>query len=535
MDKKGYIAKMREDLRSHRKHSKTSIEKVAKGFGITNKNLVKECTELAIVLNAREVAHDTKLSTYEKYQAIVALYQSQVNISMRTSISVMLQQYSTPAPISFLASSYILNHKPTGLYFEPSAGNGLLTIALPYARTCVNEIDEVRHANLKSQPYLKVTNKDALQPFKDYYRKFDGVVTNPPFGRLTEPIEYNDFKIKVLDHAMCINALECMADHGKAALIIGGHTEWDKMGRPQAGKNRIFLNYLYHNYNVEDVISIDGKKLYSRQGTGMNVRLILINGRKKTPAGAAPLKNASLEEVVHDFDRLWERVGGNATDNKRKRRLKLAKLKAKAILILQQQEEDKAEKLSYESLDEGEQYKVDMTYKGLLKKIGPKKEHKTFEAARQWSNEKLKGIRDQRTRALIAVVIDKLNKEEERRKQERKEKRAIKQKQIEKRGMLKPKFTAMSLDFFYDLVDDVKDIITQEFYADAVAESFVRNQAKCAWEIWNYLRTKKQGGGKTQKAYEAWMDRLRKEDLKDKNIESTMVYIIRNILKNHKK
>ena len=102
MDKKGYISRIREDLKAERKHSKTTIESIAKSFGITNKNLVKEYTELAIILNAREVAHDSSLSTYDKYLDIVALYQSQVNLSMRTSMSVLMQQYSTPAPISFL-------------------------------------------------------------------------------------------------------------------------------------------------------------------------------------------------------------------------------------------------------------------------------------------------------------------------------------------------------------------------------------------------------------------------------------------------
>ena len=163
MNKQGYISRIREDLQNGRKHSKTTIESIAKGFGITNKNLVKEYTELAIILNAREIAHDNSLNTYEKYLDIVALYQSQVNLSMRTSMSVLMQQYSTPAPISFLASSYILksgslsgykafknivkgstkgkivgnahltnDKKDFPRYLEPSAGNGLLSIALPY-------------------------------------------------------------------------------------------------------------------------------------------------------------------------------------------------------------------------------------------------------------------------------------------------------------------------------------------------------------------------------------------------------------------
>ncbi len=310
MDKKGYVEQIRKEFKSgEKRYTKTSLEKVARSYGITNKNIVKESTELALVLNARDVIDNKNLTTHQKYTAIVAAYKAQVNISMRTSRSVLLQQYSTPTPISFLASSYVLNNKPTGLYFEPSAGNGLLSIALPYARTVVNEIDDERNSNLKSQPYLKVLKQDALKPFAQYYKKFAGVVTNPPFGKLSPPIEYHDFPIKVLDHAMCINALECMEDDGKASLIVGGHTRYDENGRPQSGKNRIFLNYLYHHYNVQDVIFIDGKKLYYRQGTSVDVRLILINGRKETPNGIAPVLNDTLGEVIDDFERLWIRVG----------------------------------------------------------------------------------------------------------------------------------------------------------------------------------------------------------------------------------
>ncbi|MDA3883147.1 MAG: class I SAM-dependent methyltransferase [Bacteroidales bacterium] len=365
MDKKGYISRIREDLRGGRKHSKTTIESVAKGFGITNKNLVKEYTELAIVLNAREVAHDSSLSTYEKYLDIVALYKSQVNLSMRTSMSVLMQQYSTPAPISFLASSYILksgslsgykafknivkgstkgkiignahltNNNNFPKYLEPSAGNGLLTIALPYPYTYVNELDDVRLSNLKEQPFAKVSSWNALKPPVAYDGKFDGVITNPPFGSLPEAIKFNNFKIKRLEHAMAINTLRCMKDDGKAAIIIGGHTSWDKQGRVTAGNNRIFLNYLYHFYNVEDVIPINGKKLYSRQGTSFNTRLILIDGAKTEPQGAAPLKNKLHSTVVDSHEELWDRVGLESSTTSKN--VKIIKLRAKAILIKQKQ------------------------------------------------------------------------------------------------------------------------------------------------------------------------------------------------------
>lgn len=370
INKQGYISRIREDLKGGRKHSKNTIESIAKSFGIANKNLVKEFTELAIILNAREIAHDSSLTTYEKYLDIVALYQSQVNLSMRTSMSVLMQQYSTPAPISFLASSYILKSgslsgykafknivkggtkgKVVGnahltndkndfpRYLEPSAGNGLLTIALPYHYTHVNELDDVRFANLKEQPFAKVSSWDALKPPAAYDRTFDGIVTNPPFGSLSQPELFGKFKIKRLEHAMTLNALRCMKDDGKAAIIIGGHTTWDEHGRVTAGTNRIFLNYLYHFYNVEDIIPINGKKLYSRQGTSINTRLILIDGAKAVPDGAAPLKNNLHSTVVNTHEELWNRVGlGNSTSPKPQTKdVKVIKLRAKAILIKQKQ------------------------------------------------------------------------------------------------------------------------------------------------------------------------------------------------------
>lgn len=371
MDKKGYISRIQEDLKQGIRYTKTSIESLAKGFGITNKNLVKEFTELAIVLNAREIAQDDSLTTYEKYLDIVALYQSQVNLSMRTSMSVLMQQYSTPAPISFLASNYVLKsqtlsgykafknivksskgkiignahlttkYQGTPLYLEPSAGNGLLTIALPYSQTYVNELDDVRLSNLKEQPFVKVSSWDALNPPYAYRQKFDGVLSNPPFGTLSEPMLFGKFKIKRLEHAMCLKALQCMKDSGKAALIIGGHTTWDAQGRVTAGQNRIFLNYLYHFYNVEDIIPINGKKLYSRQGTSFNTRLILIDGAKFKPDGAAPLKNKLHSTMVNSHEELWDRVWlENSQSTSPDNQKSLAKIRAKAILIKQKQSPD---------------------------------------------------------------------------------------------------------------------------------------------------------------------------------------------------
>jgi hypothetical protein len=99
-----------------------------------------------------------------------------------------------------------------------------------------------------------------------------------------------------------------MKDNGKSAIIIGGHTQWDEKGRIQAGKNRIFFNYLYSRYNVEEVLLLNGKKLYARQGTAFNVRLLLINGRKISQGGVAPVKNPKRDVPINSFEELWDRV-----------------------------------------------------------------------------------------------------------------------------------------------------------------------------------------------------------------------------------
>lgn len=301
-----FISAVTESLQKKTAHNKTSIEKLAATFGITDKTEVKELTELAIVKRARMLAHAEGLIK-ERFDEIVNLYNSQVNLSHRTSQSILLQQYSTPAPIGYLAGVFCGLDKGVSL-FEPSAGNGLLTIAANPAQCTVNEIDGVRRRNLEKQGFNLVLNQDATKPFRGFERKFDAVITNPPFGSMEEEVMWDTFPIKPLEHVMALRALDCMKDTGKATIIIGGHTKWDDKGRIQAGKNRIFFNYLYSRYNVADVINIDGSKLYSRQGTSFDVRLILINGRKPNPSGAAPVFSPAKDQEVKSFEVLFERV-----------------------------------------------------------------------------------------------------------------------------------------------------------------------------------------------------------------------------------
>lgn len=297
--------------------NKLTMEKLAASLKINDKTIVKELLELVIVNTARTIAQRKELSLTERYKQIVRLYENQVNLSHRTSQSILLQQYSTPAPIGFLAGlfcgidEFTQENGKTG--FEPSAGNGLLTIAATPYTFIVNEIDRTRNLHLQTQGYKEVYQVDATQAFSKtigsgFTKQFDAVITNPPFGRADTKIEFDGYPIGTLEHVMTIRALNTMKDEGKAAIIIGGHTRYDAKKRVEKGAQRVFLNYLYHHYHVADIIPINGAKLYSRQGTSFDTRLILIAGRKEKPNGYAPVYDSYRDTEVKRFDELFERV-----------------------------------------------------------------------------------------------------------------------------------------------------------------------------------------------------------------------------------
>jgi hypothetical protein len=304
-----FVTICQKELVNASRKDRRYFEGLAKNVGIYDKNTVKELIELAIVLEARKIAQSSFSWEYN-YKQIVQLYRNQVNLSMRTSTSIMLQQYSTPAPIGYLAGLYTRAWDNRNSVFEPSAGNGLLTILADTKRVIVNEIDPIRRANLESQGYKDVWKQDASEPFKGSKATFDCVITNPPFGRLDKPVWIDEYKIVELDHLMALHALSTLKPTGRMAFIIGGHNRFDEQGRFKPKTDLFFFNLLYAIANVEAIINIDGHQLYSRQGTAFDTRLILINGRRTEPDPErfAPLKNSSLTEVVSSFDRLFERV-----------------------------------------------------------------------------------------------------------------------------------------------------------------------------------------------------------------------------------
>lgn len=265
---------------------------------------LQELAETAIVKRARGIASSESTNDAVKFERIKTLYENQPSLNQRDSERVMKQQYSTPAPYAFLADMYVKgNGKVIESALEPSAGNGILTIGLPMDKVHVNDIDAQRLANLRRQGFKNVTSQDGTQPFAD--KDVDVVVTNPPFGSAT-PKEYDGYKISSLEGQMAINALESMKDDGRAAIIIGGKTEYAKNGSLNP-KDKAFLGYLYSHYNVEDVINVDGS-LYAKQGTSYPTRIILINGRRLNENAFPPVKDKARAETVKDYDELYKRI-----------------------------------------------------------------------------------------------------------------------------------------------------------------------------------------------------------------------------------
>lgn len=290
----------------HKFNGIVELRKIAERVGLKDikDTDLQELAETAIVKRARGIASSESTNDAVKFERIKTLYENQPSLNQRDSERVMKQQYSTPAPYAFLADMYVKGKgKVIDSALEPSAGNGMLTIGLPMDKVHVNDIDAQRLANLRRQGFKNVTSQDGTQPFK--VKPVDIVITNPPFGSATTR-DYDGYKISSLEGQMAINALESMKGDGRAAIIIGGNTEYAKNGSLKP-KDKAFLGYLYSHYNVEDVINVDGG-LYTKQGTIYPTRIILINGRRLNENAFPPVKDKARAETVKDYDELYKRI-----------------------------------------------------------------------------------------------------------------------------------------------------------------------------------------------------------------------------------
>jgi P-loop containing NTP hydrolase pore-1/C-terminal domain on Strawberry notch homologue/Large polyvalent protein-associated domain 1 len=239
------------------------------------------------------------------YDYLVGLYNTHAVLDVRTGISTANQAYSTPLPIGFTAG--ILGR--VGLddkVLDPTGGNGMLVInANPKLVTAV-ELDPNRANNMRLMEIGKVIEGDALAEVpKLPDQAVDVVLANPPFGALAKNVEVKSwdgdtYALSKIDHVIAAQALHAMADRGRAVLILGAA----KAEGVLTSSDRVFLNWLYTNYNVADHFEIDGS-LYHRMGASWPLRYLVIAGRKQT-TGAYPRE--TVIDRVGTHDQLWERV-----------------------------------------------------------------------------------------------------------------------------------------------------------------------------------------------------------------------------------
>lgn len=298
-----FVDRIKDAINKGDKLNITAIEGIASQAGIpaTVRTHLQEYVERALIELARDIIDNPLFDDKDKFDEIVKLYDRQPALNQRSSTKVLLQQYSTPLPYALSAGLYVDKLNPNRVY-DPTAGTGMMLIAFDPSKAITNEIDPLRVKILQQLGYAPTT-VDASGNVPVI--KVDGVMANPPFGAASSPVSFHDYKFNKLDYIIPLKALANMKDGGRAAIIIGGHSSYDR--GMLIGGDFQFLNYLHHYYNVTDVINVDGS-LYAKQGTSFPTRLILINGRKEVPQDYAPVENVETNKPVKSFEDLYNRI-----------------------------------------------------------------------------------------------------------------------------------------------------------------------------------------------------------------------------------
>lgn len=150
---------------------------------------------------------------------LTALIKSLPTHSVRNKQQIMVQKFSTPAPIAYLAA-LVLGLTGTDQVFEPSAGTGLLAVFAARTGACLvlNEIDKA-HATLlfAAFPDSLVTHLDA-EPIDDLlppYARPTAVLMNSPFSRSIGRWTDTYAALRLLRAALL-----CLAPDGRCGVIL---------------------------------------------------------------------------------------------------------------------------------------------------------------------------------------------------------------------------------------------------------------------------------------------------------------------------
>lgn len=190
--------------------------------------------------------------------------------SWRSEAQVTFQQFSTPAPIAYLAA-HLMNLSVSDTVLEPSCGTGSLAVWAHAAGATVitNEIDP-RRRHLAGLISLDPTGYDAefIDDLLPESIAPNAVLINPPFSSSGGRVERNRNKFG-FRHVE--SALRRLTSGGRFVVILG------EGGSPGSVSGRRFWDSMSPEIRVCRSISLPGREYY-RNGTTVGVTLIL--GRK---------------------------------------------------------------------------------------------------------------------------------------------------------------------------------------------------------------------------------------------------------------
>ena len=271
---------------------------------------VDEQLEAAYTRIARDVVQAARDNTPPKqiFNTLVGFYNEQPTLGQRSSTSVENQAYSTPTPISYLASR-LAGVSPQSTVLEPTVGHGSLLLEATESNVTAFEIDAARarqFGRMYPSASLNRGGSDFLR-IGDTGKRYDVVLSNPPFGRvaMNEPI--GSATTSELDQIIVRRALQQMKDDGAAVLIMGSKKGLSRdmenlRDKYNTANARLFFKDLYDNYNVTDHFIASGD-LYKKQGAGYPIDIIVIKGRGKS---SLPLPGVKAPRLYTSFEQLSE-------------------------------------------------------------------------------------------------------------------------------------------------------------------------------------------------------------------------------------
>ncbi|MEG3162719.1 strawberry notch family protein [Sphingomonas sp. LB2R24] len=216
--------------------------------------------------------------------ALTALVRSLPTHTVRSEEQIELQQFSTPAPIAYLAT-LAGRIAPTDLVLEPSAGTGLLAVFADRAgaRLILNEIDPARAEMLAAAfPGVAVTRHDAelVHDLLAPSVRPTAVLINPPFSR---SIGRHADPLAAFRHLRA--ALMRLDAGGRCAAILPTRVDTSSRAWAKATEGCTLTLHLELPANA-----------YAKHGTSQTVKIMVLE--KGTGMPADLIRCATLAEAL---------------------------------------------------------------------------------------------------------------------------------------------------------------------------------------------------------------------------------------------